>query len=78
MEQATQTHQLVRQVVSALTMAEHRGKGNVRETSQVMPELGCKEGAGVSQVMDVEDVGLIRQHVDVQAIERERVVLGES
>lgn len=25
-EQATQTHQLVRQLVSALTMAEHRGE----------------------------------------------------
>lgn len=43
-----------------------------------MPELGDERGAGVSQTMDAEEVGLTGQHEDVQAIGKECVVLRES
>lgn len=43
-----------------------------------MPELGDEGGAGVSEMMDAEEVGLIGQHEDVQAIGKECVVLRES
>lgn len=79
-EQASETHQLV-QVASPLTLAEHRWKQltakkgrRVKETSQVMPELGHEGGAGISPTMHKEEAGLTGQTEAVQAIIRERVV----